>query len=246
MSPKRNKVPSALPSVARLADCELFGEFTAAGRRDVLAFSELRRLSAGQQLFAEGEPCQALHLLLDGAVKMNKVSPDGKEQVIRQLKPGQIFGAAPLFTPAGSYPATAVALRSSEVLAVPKAPLIRFLKAQPELMLKVLSHVSQHLQQMMRLAESVSLERVPTRVACFLLQEAVRQGGPKAGQRVAVGRSQAELAAELGTVREVLGRVLQRWRKAGVITVDRGGITLADLDTLRAEAELDADAPPET
>jgi CRP/FNR family transcriptional regulator len=237
MPTPRRSGPGAALNAERLAKCELFGEFTAEARRNIIAFSELRRLGAGQVLFSEGEPCGALHLLVDGAVKMNKVSPDGKEQVIRQLKPGQIFGAAPLFTPESSYPATALALRASRVLVVPKAPFIRFLKREPEMLLKVLGHVSQHLQQMMHLAETVSLDRVPKRVAAFLLQEAKRAGGPRQGQVLDLARSQSEWAAELGTVREVLGRVLQGWKKRGLLRVEPRRIVLLDPAGLRAEAE---------
>jgi CRP/FNR family transcriptional regulator len=237
MALRRGKPSVSLDDSERLASCELLGEFPSEARRELLTFSEPKSLAAGRRLFVEGEPCQALHLLLEGAVKMNKVSPEGKEQVVRLLRPGQIFGAAPLFTPEGVYPATAVALRPSRVLVVPKHPLIRLLKREPELMLKVLGYVSQHLQQMMHLAESVSLQSVPVRVAELLLREAARQGGPRVGQRLELGRSQTELAAELGTVREVLGRILQRWRKAGILELERGGIRLLNPEALRVAVE---------
>lgn len=237
---KRPTKPTPL-SADKLSKCELFGEFTPQARKSILEFSEPRRLVAGQELFSEGEPCGALHLLLEGAVKMNKVSPDGKEQVIRQLKPGQIFGAAPLFTPEATYPVTAVALHASTVLVVPKDPFIRYLKREPDMLLKVLAHVSQHLQQMMRLAETVSLDRVPKRVAAFLLKEAERGGGPRQGQVLDLARSQSEWAAELGTVREVLGRVLQRWKKDALLKVEQRRIVLLDPAALRAEADGGAD-----
>lgn len=239
-APKRSTKTPPL-SADKLSKCELFGEFTAQARKSILEFSELRRLVAGQELFGEGEPCGALHLLLEGAVKMHKISPDGKEQVIRQLKPGQVFGAAPLFTPESTYPVTALALRASSVLVVPKDPFIRYLKHEPDMLLKVLAHVSQHLQQMMHLAETVSLDKVPKRVAAFLLKEAERTGGPRKGQVLDLARSQSEWAAELGTVREVLGRVLQRWKKDGLLKVEQRRIVLLDPAALLEEAEVEAD-----
>lgn len=222
--------------VLRLGECEFFNEFSASARRKVLGFSRLCRLEPENLLFEEGAACEALHLLLDGAVKMNKISANGKEQVVRLVKPGQIFGAAPLFSPQGVYPATAVAVRESQVLSIPKADLIRLLKAEPDLMLKVLSYVAQHLQDMMRLAESMSLDPVPKRVAEHILKLARAAGGPKAGQALLLAQSQTQLAAELGTVREVLGRTLHRLRKEGVLDVKGRQITIRQPGRLAEEA----------
>lgn len=229
MATKTARKTRSLPlqvSSAQLAKCEFFSEFSDASRKKILAFSVARRLDSGEVLFEAGQPCKALHLLLDGEVKMNKVNAEGKEQVIRHLRPGQIFGAAPLFTPQGVFPATAVALRPSLILSVPKPELIRFLKAEPELFLKVLAFISQHLQDMMKLAERVSLDSVPKRVADYLLRLAREQGGPKAGQVLLLQLTQSELAAELGSVREVVGRTLQEFHKQGLIEMQRGKILL--------------------
>lgn len=232
-APKARSLPVDI-SARQLADCEFFSGFPEAARRKILALSGLRNLEAGATLFEEGQACQALHLLLAGDVKMHKLSAEGKEQVIRRLKPGQIFGAAPLFTPQGSYPATAVALAPSVVLFVPKADLIRFLKEEPDRFLKVLAFVSQHLQEMMRLAESVSLDRVPKRLATLLLALAKDQGGPQPGQALRLPHSQAEMAAELGTVREVVGRTLHQFQKQGLLQVAGRRIVLRDIDGLGA------------
>lgn len=227
--------PLAL-GIARLGQCELFSAFSTAARKKVLGFSRSCSYQVGQQLFAEGQPCQALYLLLDGAVKIHKISVGGKEQVLRQLKPGQIFGAPPLFMPQGVYPATAVALEPSQVLCVPKDGLIRLLKTEPDLMLKALGQVSQQAQLMVRLAESISLSSVPERLAAHLLALAKAEGGPKAGQVLVLEQSQTELAAQLGTVREVLGRNLHRLRKEGILEVSGRRIVLRDPDQLRPTA----------
>jgi CRP/FNR family transcriptional regulator len=235
--PSKPLCPPSVEAAAlakRLASCEFFGEFRPQSRRTIVEFSRLRRLERGETLFEASAPCSALHLLLEGDVKMHKIAPDGKEQVIRRLKPGQIFGAAPLFTPQGVYPATAVALEPSRVLVVPKAEFVRFLKGEPELFLKVLAFVSSHLQDMMRLAERVSLDSVPRRVASRILEQARREGGPRAGQSLVLGTSQAELAAELGSVREVVGRALQSFQKKGWIRRERGRLVLADPASLES------------
>jgi len=234
--PKRARNPSAtLPlavTSAQLATCEFFSEFSDASRKKILGFSRAQRLDTGQVLFEVGAPCKALHLLLDGEVKMNKVSAEGKEQVIRHLRSGQIFGAAPLFTPQGVFPATAVALRPSLVLSVPKPELIRFLKAEPEMFMKVLAFISQHLQDMMKLAERVSLDSVPKRVADYLLRLAREQGGPRPGQQLQLPLTQAELAAELGSVREVVGRALHQFQKQGILELKSRCILLKKFEAL--------------
>ena len=235
MRPKTLALPLDI-DLAQLARCEFFSEFSAVDRRALAAFSSLKRLDAGEVLFEEGQPCQALHLVLAGEVKMNKISPEGKEQVIRRLGPGQLFGAAALFTPQGAYPATAEALHPSVVLKVPKAQLIPFLKRRPDMFLKVLAFVSQHLQDMMRLAESVSLDTVPKRAADLLLTLAKKDGTPRPGQVLQLKSSQAELAAELGTVREVLGRALHQFQKQGWLEIKGRKIVLLDPQALEKAA----------
>ncbi|MGH7441257.1 MAG: Crp/Fnr family transcriptional regulator [bacterium] len=219
-------------NAGRLCECEFFSEFSGPARREILALSSTRTLSAGEILFEEGQACRALHLLLDGEVKMNKLSAEGKEQIIRRLHPGQIFGAAPLFTAQGTYPATAIALRASSVLYVPKAALIGFLKKEPDRFLRVLAFVSQHLQDMMRLAEAASLDKVPKRLADHLLALSREQGGPRVGQHLRLEQSQSELAADLGTVREVIGRALRGLQKRGLILMSGRGVVLKDPDAL--------------
>lgn len=222
------EIGHAAVSASHLGRVEFFDEFSPADRRQILGFSRVRQLAAGEQLFVEGSPCQALHLLLSGQVKMNKISSEGKEQVIRHLSAGQIFGAAPLFDPKGIYPASAVALEPSCVLSVPKSRFVSMLMAKPDLFLKVLAFMSVHIQEMMRLVESVSLDKVPRRLAQQLLKVAKAQGGPKTGQVLQLGQSQTALAAELGTVREVVSRALRQLREDGVILLDGQRITLLE------------------
>ena len=233
------KVKKQLPKLLlamgpeQLAGVEFFSDFSTVDRREILGFSRIRQLSGGEQLFAEGAACEALHLLLAGTMKMNKVSAEGKEQVIRQLGPGQIFGAAPLFSPEGVYPATAVALTPSFILSVPKNRFVAMLKRKPDLFLKVLAFVSQHLQEMMKLVESVALDKVPRRLAQLLLKHACQNGGPKIGQVLNLERSQTALAAELGTVREVVSRSLRQMQKDGLIRLQGQRVTLLQPEALK-------------
>jgi CRP/FNR family transcriptional regulator len=228
------KRSAAKLSVERLGACELFSAFSAGARQRVLELSRVVECAPGEQLFGEGEACDALYLLLEGAVKVHKISPAGKEQVLRQFRPSQVFGVQPVFVPNGRYPAGAVALEPSQVLRVPKAGLIKLLKSEPDLMLKALGQVSVQLQYMVHLAESMSLASVPQRLAEQLLAMAKAQGGPKAGQVLTLDRSQSQLAAELGTVREVLGRALHKLRKRGILDVKGRRITLLEPSRLEA------------
>ena len=239
MAAKKSRSVKAAPDTvktlepAQLSNCEFFGDFSTAERRQILAVSRVHKLGSGEQLFAEGEPCGALHLVLQGELKMSKISEDGKEQVMRHIRKGQVFGAAPLFTPKGIFPATAVSLEPSSVLSVPKEKLVALFRKNPELGLKALAFVSQHLQEMMRLVESVSLDKVPRRLASHLLKLAEAQNGPKPGQALRLGQTQSALAAELGTVREVVGRTLRQFESKGWIAMQGDGLILKDPEALR-------------
>jgi CRP-like cAMP-binding protein len=149
--------------------------------------------------------------------------------VLSQLGPGRSFNTVPLFQPQGVNHATAQAVDTAVLYAIPKEDLLRLVTTSPDLALALLRDFADRLDHLTDLVEDLSLRTVRGRLARFLLQQA---------ETGTVTRhwTQAEMAARLGTVREMIGRTLRSFADAGLIRFDRQRIELLDREGLEAEA----------
>jgi CRP-like cAMP-binding protein len=197
-------------------------------RRRLLERGTERALKAGEVLFAEGEPCRGLHILLEGRVELRQVSPRGREQVLHSEGPGATLGEAPLFD-RGGYVASAVAVASTRVLFVPRAEVIALFGRYPAVALSLLGTLARRVRRFAELAGSLTFRPVHERLAHYI---ATAAGQPArrvpAGLTVDLDLTQEQLAAHVGTVRELVARALSQLEKSGVIARDRSRITIRD------------------
>ena len=183
------------------------------------------RLQAGQTLFLEGEPCPGLYLVRAGRVRIYKSSLDGREQVLRVAREGESFAEVPVFD-GGLAPASAEAMEPSTVYLLPTAGLIALVRASPEIGLGVLRVFAGRLRHLTGLVEDLSFRHVTSLVAKLLLQRAAEEG--TTGRRL----TQQEMAAMIGTAREVVARSLRTLEQQGAIQVQRGQIVIVRPDLL--------------
>ncbi|MCX6032980.1 MAG: Crp/Fnr family transcriptional regulator [Chloroflexi bacterium] len=194
-----------------------------------------RRYARGEMVFLEGDPCTALYVVARGEVKIFKVSPQGREQVLHQLGPGSTFNDVAALD-GGPNPASVATTADATLLCIPRAELRRLAQAYPALawaLIESLAHRARHLVVMV---EDLALRSVKARLAKLLLAEAEATAGQvelDRGQMV----TQVEMAARLGTVREMVGRALRELADEGLISLDRHRIVIADRRKLAAVAE---------
>jgi len=195
----------------------------------VAGVSIRRTYAPDETIILEGDPCRAAYFVAEGHVRILRTSPEGREQVLSRLGPGRSFNTVPLFRPHGINHATAQAVDETTLYAIPKEDFHRLVSTFPNLALALLQDFADRLDHLTDLVEDLSLRTVRGRLARFLLQQA------EAG---AVTRqwTQAEMAARLGTVREMIGRTLRALADAGLIAMDRQRIELLDREGLEAEA----------
>jgi CRP/FNR family transcriptional regulator len=186
----------------------------------LLALAVEQRLAPGQVLFLEGEPCRGMYLVYAGRVRVFKASPEGREQVLTVARPGDSFAEVPVFD-GGPNPASADAMDESVVYLFPTADLLRLVRSSPEIALGVIRVFAQRLRHLTRLVEDLSFRHVTARVARLLLQSIADEGGA-AGPRL----TQQEMAAMIGTAREVVTRALRALEQQGAIQVQRGQIVI--------------------
>jgi CRP-like cAMP-binding protein len=183
----------------------------------------------GEPLFSEGDEGGGFYVLVAGQVKVFKLSPEGKEQILHIFGPGEPIGEVPVFS-GTPYPATAEALAPSRAAFFPKAEFVRLIADNPTLALNMLAVLSRRLRQFTVQVENLSLKEVPARLASYLLL----LSGKKGRSVVSLPISKSQLASLLGTIPETLSRILARMTAAGLVQVDRRQITLLDPEGLEA------------
>jgi len=192
-----------LPYFSRLKDEEL---------KDVSRLVQVVNLDRGKVLLTGGEPCPGLYFVASGSLKVFQVSPEGREQVLMVAGPGQTFNDVPVFD-GGPNPASVEGLEPSTVGLIPKDSIEGLVRRYPEVARGMLQVFARRLRLLVSLVTSLSLLSVEGRVGQVLLTYADTSPQPRARLRV----SQQDLAAMVGTTREVVARSLRSLEEGGAI-----------------------------
>ncbi len=209
-----------------------------------LSEERLTRLAAGAVVTSHGpggliaardQPGDAFYLVASGRAKLYQMGPDGREQTLYVLGPGEPFCLCSLVDSGGEFPAFAAALEPTRVLAFPSRSLADAAREDPEVLFDLLRLMCRRLKESMALVESLALRDLPGRVAVFLLHEASRT---PSGGVLRLSFSQRELAKIVGATPEALSRALRRLSEAGLIAGRGREVEILDRAGLAREAGL--------
>lgn len=192
-----------------------------------------REYDQDQLVILEGVPSSGLYIVQSGWLKVVKIAIDGREQILQFLGPGEAFNAVGVFTQTPS-PATVIALETTTAWVVLRERMLRLLEEYPQLAQQVIEDMAGRVTHLISLVEDLSLRTVEGRLARRLLDQAV--GDTIQRQRWA---TQAEMASRMGTVPDVLNRVLRQLADEGLIRVDRKRIEILDRPGLEDKAMVD-------
>jgi CRP/FNR family transcriptional regulator len=203
-----------------------------------LAARTVRKLfSAGELLFSEGEPCNGLHFIARGKVRIFKTSVSGREQVLAMNGPGESIAEVPVFD-GGPYPASAMAIEEMEIAYISRRDFNAYCLEHPEVSLKMLSVVGARLRRLVEIIEELSFTTIRQRLISVLLKLAQSEGRKTdRGIEFQLPASHQELANQLGTVRELISRNLMRLQAEGLLDVDARQIVVKDIKGLSALLE---------
>ncbi|MFB0534787.1 MAG: Crp/Fnr family transcriptional regulator [Anaerolineae bacterium] len=190
-----------------------------------------RTFGRGEVILLEGEAPRAVYFIVRGQVRIYRLSPEGREQVLKRLGPGEAFNLVPVLD-GGPNPSSAMAWTDVTVYAVERGHFVQMVREHPALAVAVLTDFAAKLRHMTALVEDLSLRTVGARLAKLLLTQAAE--GDAAPRRM----TQQEMAAQLGTVREVVGRALAELEREGLIRMERHRIVIVDRSGLEAKAML--------
>jgi CRP/FNR family transcriptional regulator, dissimilatory nitrate respiration regulator len=183
----------------------------------------------GQIIFSEGEEGNGFYVVIQGRVKVYKLSPDGKEQILHFFGPGEPFGEVPVFT-GQRFPAHAEAMEESRILFFPKRSFVNLIKQNPALALNMLGILSKRLRRFTALIDDLSLKEVPGRLAVHLLFLSKQGEGSK---DLELSITKAQLASLLGTIPETLSRILAKMTAQGLIETRGRRIRILDRESLQ-------------
>lgn len=216
--------------------CELLHEFPFFAGLDeatydaLLARARERHYDRDETLFHEGERCTGLYLVQTGLVKVFKVSDQGREQILALAMPGDSVAELPLFD-GGDYPASAAAMEPTDILFIPSDAFHALLAERPQLATAVIAALATRMRKLVGLVADLSLRQVRQRLARYLSAEA----GGRASIPLALTND--ELAARLGSVRDVISRTLSGLQADGFIRLHGRTVEILDPEGLRDEGE---------
>lgn len=206
---------------------------------EMFAIGVTRRVEKGQTIFIDGDKATGFYIILAGKVKIYKLAPEGKEQILHVFGPGEPFGEVPTFANA-FFPAHAEAVEKTELLFFHRESFIRQIRQDPDLAMGMLAILSRRLLHMTKLVESLSLQNVSTRLAAYLVRLSEDQ---KQAATVQLDMNKGQLASYLGTVPETLSRALNRLTSQNLIKVQGRRITIYDRAGLQAWEEKGPGGP---
>jgi CRP/FNR family transcriptional regulator len=197
----------------------------------LLGIARIREHPRGELLFSDGEEAIGFFMVLDGKVKVYKLSPDGKERILHVIHPGGTFAEAAIFGD-GLYPAYAEPLQASKLLFLPKDGFLCLLMNNGRIAINMIAGLSRFLRQFANQIEELTFKDVPSRLARYLME---LSHGSK--QTVVLPISKSQLASNLGTVSETLSRTLRKLSDDDLIKVNGKTVEILDFERLEELAE---------
>lgn len=199
--------------------------------RDFRQAAYYARIPAGKDVFVEGDAVQSIALMLSGNVRVYKIGENGREITLYRFGLGEscILTANAIMNQR-TFPAVALVESEAEAIMVPAETFRDWMRRYEEWRNFLFDLLSQRLAAVMSIVDEVVFHRMDARVAALILRRA------KQGSVIQV--THQEIAAELGSSREVISRILEGFESAGMIASSRGQIEILDVSELEARSEM--------
>ncbi len=223
--------------VAILKQTSLFGELDDQVLELLATRIVEKRLDRGGILFLAGEPAKGLYVIAEGSIRAFRSGADGREQVIHVERAVTTIAEVPVFDD-GAFPSTVAAEEPSVLFFIAKEDIRSISGTHPQVALAAAKLLASRLRKCAELVETLSLREVGQRIAKLFVEEAVSRGeeDPE-GLRFEQILTHNQLAARLGTVREVVSRSLAKLQADGLVTIKGKAVHVPDLNALRAYAD---------
>lgn len=218
-----------------LEQMPLLQGLSTAQRRSIIDAGFERGYARGATVFLEGQAADAMYGVVEGQIKLVRLSSKGRELLMHLVQAGQTFAEAAFFA-AGTYPATAEASAHSRLWCWPRERMLNLVREDATLAMAIMASMSRWTRRLASQLELLTQRRVEERLAVYLL---ARWDGeiPAEGRWAALGEAKHLIAAQCGTAPEVLSRTFRKLEADGVLEVGVDRLRVLDAAKLRALAE---------
>jgi CRP/FNR family transcriptional regulator len=225
--------------IEELRRADLFSRLETGDLSALLPIARTRRLDHGEILFSAGDRASGFYVLLEGRIKLYKVSADGKEYILRVVRNGQTFAEAAAFSGL-TYPVFAEAMSPCRLVYFDVNDFRDLIQRSPQLALNMIATMAALLQSLNRKIEDLSLREVAARLSRHLLARARDELDEVAdGVSFQLETTKSALAARLGTISETLSRTFKKLQQHGLVAMERDRVTLLNCRQLQQVADGD-------
>jgi CRP/FNR family cyclic AMP-dependent transcriptional regulator len=214
-----------------LSEFNLFAQLGSTALHEISLHVTETRYDPDQIIALSGEPCTGVSLIVQGEVSTQRLSIEGREYVLDYLGPGDTFNLVPVLD-GGPALATVQSLSHTTLYVIPAPRFLDILDRHKPVSVAVLERLAIQVRYLSDAVEDLALHTVRTRLARFLLANAADGSSARRW-------TQEEIAAQIGTVRDVVGRTLRGFAREGLIRRSRGRLVVADREALEREAMQD-------
>ncbi|MGG3469808.1 Crp/Fnr family transcriptional regulator [Neobacillus pocheonensis] len=205
----------------------------------------IRKIEKGTFLFQEGSPADEMYIVQSGILQISKIIPDGRELTLRMCSNGDFVGELNLFSPSSRYLLSARVIESGEVAVIMKDVLEEKLGQNISLSFEFIKWMSQQYRKTQTKFRDLVLHGKKGALYSTLIRFSNSYGiKTNKGILIELPLTNQELANFCGTSREVVNRLLSDLRKAKILSIEKGTITIHDLEFLKNDIDCE-DCPTE-
>lgn len=219
-----------------LLSLPLFSDLTDQQVKRIISISKIINYKKNKIIFIEGDPYKGFYILLNGTVKIYKISFEGKESILHLIKPFESFGDVPIFE-GGDYPVNAQVISDSVLVFIPHKEFIQLIRNNSTICFNILVGFAKKMRRLTQKVEELSTKEVTNRFARYLLEEIKKSGTDNLPEPfVRINISKKNIASYIGTITDTLSRLLKKLQNEKVIRVAGKSIFILDLNKLKVLA----------
>ncbi len=218
-----------------LKDTYLFSQLNHAQLDRVRSFSQKIRLQDGAALFEAGDEARRFFMVIDGQVKLSRLSLNGNEKVIEVVSAGHTFAEALMFSDRPNYPVRAVAISDSVLIAIDNKAFLALLRESVETCFRVMGDMSMRLRNLIKEIDDLTLQSASGRVAGYLCGKYT--AGSLGQIAFELDTPKGVLASRLSVKPETFSRILNNFSAKGLVKVKGGRIEILNADGLKSQAQ---------
>ncbi|MGF0538939.1 Crp/Fnr family transcriptional regulator [Agrobacterium sp. ES01] len=205
-------------------------------KRELASFAHVKRYRAGEVIFTMGAAGQSMMAIAEGSVRVDIVTPGGRDMTLSELRAGEVFGEIALLD-GGERSANVRALTNCALVVVERRSLLDILQRNPKLSIKLIELLCERVRRSDERMIEIAFLDLPSRLARLLLRLTVAAPASADKPLSRLSLSQSEIAKMIGNTRENVNRCLKKWQSAGLVELKDGWLILRDREKLGDLAE---------